>query len=83
MDAKKQRSLSSLSEAEAHSARRIFVISFLVFVIFAIVVHIALWQWRPWTWLSLEASASLDMMQASVADVAMQNHQQVGSPVAV
>lgn len=86
MDTKKQRSLSSLSEAEAHSARRIFVISFLVFVIFAIVVHIALWQWRPWTWLSLEASASLDMMQACVgilSDVAMQNHQQVGSPVAV
>jgi len=86
MDAKKERSLSSLSEAEANSSRRVFVISFLVFVIFAIVVHIVLWQWRPWTWLSVEASVSLDMMQARVgilSDVAIQNHQQVGSLVAV
>tara|TARA_B100000678_G_C18171807_1_gene487511 strand:+ start:1042 stop:1278 length:237 start_codon:yes stop_codon:yes gene_type:complete len=77
MDAKKERSLSSLSEAEANSSRRVFVISFLVFVIFAIVVHIVLWQWRPWTWLSVEAPALLDMLRANVGifyDGVMQNY---------
>lgn len=42
------RSLSGLTEDEARSFHRMFVISFLAFLGIAIVAHILVWQWRPW-----------------------------------
>tara|TARA_B100000925_G_scaffold214394_1_gene163733 strand:- start:396 stop:656 length:261 start_codon:yes stop_codon:yes gene_type:complete len=82
MNAKRPRSLASLSEAEVNASRRLFVISFLVFVVFAIAVHVVLWQWRPWTWLSGEGSVSLDVIRATgwaLYAITLQGHQPLGS----
>ena len=37
-----------LSEAEAKEFHKIFMQSFIVFTIVAIVAHILAWSWRPW-----------------------------------
>ncbi len=41
-------SLSGLTDAEAREFHGIFVTSFIVFVVIAIVAHFLVWQWRPW-----------------------------------
>lgn len=42
------RSLSGLTEREAQEFHRIFMVSFIVFTVIAIVAHFLVWQWRPW-----------------------------------
>jgi len=42
------KSLSGLSEQEAKEFHVLFVSSFIVFLILAIIAHILVWQWRPW-----------------------------------
>ena len=42
------RSLSGLTEREAKAFHRMFVASFLIFTVIAIIAHILVWQWRPW-----------------------------------
>ena len=39
---------SGLTDAEAREFHSIFVTSFIVFTVIAIVAHILVWQWRPW-----------------------------------
>ncbi len=41
-------SLSGLSEREAKEFHAIFVSSFIVFLVVAIIAHFLAWQWRPW-----------------------------------
>lgn len=41
-------SLSGLSEAEAREFHSVFMSSFVVFVVVAVVAHILAWMWRPW-----------------------------------
>jgi len=41
-------SLSGLSEAEAREFHSVFMTSFMVFVVIAVVAHILAWMWRPW-----------------------------------
>ena len=41
-------SLSGLSEPEAREFHRIFISSFIAFVIVAIIAHFLAWAWRPW-----------------------------------
>ncbi len=41
-------SLSGISEAEAKEFHKIFVGSFIIFTVIAIVAHILVWNWRPW-----------------------------------
>jgi light-harvesting complex 1 beta chain len=41
-------SISGLTEREAQEFHRIFVSSFIVFTVIAIVAHILVWSWRPW-----------------------------------
>jgi light-harvesting complex 1 beta chain len=41
-------SLSGLTEAEAKEFHRIFVGSFLLFTVIAIIAHVLVWMWRPW-----------------------------------
>ncbi len=41
-------SLSGLTEAEAREFHSIFMTSFVVFLVVAIVAHILVWAWRPW-----------------------------------
>jgi len=41
-------SLSGLSEREAKEFHRLFMVSFILFTLIAIVAHFLVWQWRPW-----------------------------------
>jgi light-harvesting complex 1 beta chain len=41
-------SLSGLTEGEAKEFHGMFVTSFIVFTVIAIVAHILAWSWRPW-----------------------------------
>ncbi len=40
--------MSGLSEGEAREFHGIFITSFIIFTVVAIVAHILVWQWRPW-----------------------------------
>jgi light-harvesting complex 1 beta chain len=40
--------LSGLTEAEAKEFHKIFMTSFVIFTLIAIVAHILVWSWRPW-----------------------------------
>lgn len=39
---------SGLTENEAKEFHGVFVTSFIIFLIIAIVAHILAWMWRPW-----------------------------------
>ena len=41
-------SLSGLTRDEAKEFHGIFVTSFILFTIIAIVAHVLVWMWRPW-----------------------------------
>jgi light-harvesting complex 1 beta chain len=41
-------SLSGLTEQEAKEFHGIFVTSFIIFTVIAIIAHFLVWQWRPW-----------------------------------
>jgi light-harvesting complex 1 beta chain len=41
-------SLSGLTVNEAKEFHGIFVTSFIIFTVIAIVAHVLVWQWRPW-----------------------------------
>jgi light-harvesting complex 1 beta chain len=41
-------SLTGLTEGEAKEFHGIFVTSFIIFTVIAIIAHILVWQWRPW-----------------------------------
>ena len=41
-------SLTGLTENEAKEFHGIFVSSFVIFTIIAIVAHVLVWMWRPW-----------------------------------
>jgi len=42
------RSLSGLTEQEAKEFHSIFITSFVIFTVIAIIAHFLVWQWRPW-----------------------------------
>ena len=41
-------SLSGLTEKEAIEFHAIFVRSFIIFTVIAIIAHFLVWSWRPW-----------------------------------
>lgn len=41
-------SLSGLTENEAKEFHSIFMTSFIMFTIVAIIAHVLVWMWRPW-----------------------------------
>ena len=41
-------SMSGLSDAEAKEFHGIFLTSFIIFTVIAIIAHFLAWQWRPW-----------------------------------
>jgi len=45
---KRDASLSGLTESEAREFHAIFMTSFFIFLVIAIIAHILAWQWRPW-----------------------------------
>ena len=48
LDERRTGSLSGLTENEAKEFHSIFMTSFVLFTIIAIVAHILVWMWRPW-----------------------------------
>ena len=40
--------VSGLTESEAREFHGIFITSFIVFTVIAIIAHILVWFWRPW-----------------------------------
>jgi light-harvesting complex 1 beta chain len=46
--AENDNSLSGLTESQAQEFHKIFVTSFIVFTVVAIIAHFLVWQWRPW-----------------------------------
>jgi light-harvesting complex 1 beta chain len=41
-------SISGITEPEAREFHSIFVSSFLIFTVIAIIAHFLVWSWRPW-----------------------------------
>lgn len=41
-------SLSGLTEPEAKEFHKIFMSSFIIFVVVAVIAHFLAWMWRPW-----------------------------------
>lgn len=41
-------SMSGLTAAEAKEFHGIFLTSFIIFTVVAIIAHFLAWQWRPW-----------------------------------
>ena len=46
--AERDGSLSGLTEAEAKEFHRVFMGSFILFTVVAIIAHVLVWNWRPW-----------------------------------
>lgn len=63
----RQGSLSGLSEQEAREFHGIFMTSFIIFTVIAIVAHFLAWQWRPW----LPGAAGYASIVHDAKDVAM------------
>ena len=40
--------LSGLTDSEAKEFHGIFITSFIIFTLIAVVAHFLAWQWRPW-----------------------------------
>jgi len=40
--------LNYLTDSEAKEFHKIFLTSFIIFTIVAIIAHFLVWQWRPW-----------------------------------
>ncbi len=41
-------STSGLTDNEAREFHSIFITSFIVFVVIALIAHVLVWMWRPW-----------------------------------
>lgn len=41
-------SFSGLTEAEAKEFHGVFMTSFIIFTVIAIIAHVLVWMWRPW-----------------------------------
>jgi light-harvesting complex 1 beta chain len=62
-------SLSGLTEAEAKEFHSIFVTSFIIFTVIAIIAHVLAWQWRPWLPGSEGYTSMLKGVEAAVYNV--------------
>jgi len=66
---KSRGSLSGLTESEAREFHAIFVTSFIVFLVIAIIAHILVWQWRPWLPGAQGYTSMIDGVKAAVYSV--------------
>jgi light-harvesting complex 1 beta chain len=64
-----KRTLSGLSEHEAKEFHSIFITSFIVFTVIAIIAHVLAWNWRPWLPGSEGYRSMLDGVKAAVYSV--------------
>ena len=63
----RQGSLSGLTEQEAKEFHGIFMTSFIIFTLIAVVAHFLAWQWRPW----LPGASGYASIVADAKEVAM------------
>lgn len=56
-------SLSGLTENEAKEFHSIFMTSFIVFTVIAVIAHVLAWQWRPWLPGSEGYTSTIDVLQ--------------------
>jgi light-harvesting complex 1 beta chain len=66
--AERSGSLSGLTEAEAKEFHGVFMTSFIIFTVIAIVAHILAWQWRPWL-PGAKGYAMVDSVQVAVSNL--------------
>ncbi len=45
---RREGSLTGLTDNESKEFHTIFMVSFIIFTLIAIVAHFLVWQWRPW-----------------------------------
>ena len=62
-------SLSGLTESEAKEFHGVFMTSFIIFTVIAIVAHILAWQWRPWLPGAKGYSSLVDGVNVAVSTV--------------
>ena len=62
-------SLSGLTEGEAKEFHGVFMTSFIIFTVIAIIAHILAWQWRPWLPGAKGYSSLVDSVQVAVTNV--------------
>lgn len=62
---------SGLTDAEAKEFHRIFMSSFIIFTLIAIVAHVLVWMWRPWL---PPLSGYSDMPASSHAALVLPDH---------
>ena len=62
-------SLSGLTEGEAKEFHGIFMTSFIIFTVIAIIAHILAWQWRPWLPGAKGYSSLVDSVNVAVTNV--------------
>ena len=63
-------SLSGLTEQEAKEFHGIFLTSFILVMVIAIVAHFLVWNWQPWGFSSQQENAMTDMSVASSTELA-------------
>ncbi len=59
-------SLSGLTDQEAKEFHGIFMTSFILFTIIAVIAHVLVWMWRPWFPSTQGYSSLLDSVQPAV-----------------
>lgn len=61
--------LSGLTEGEAKEFHGVFMTSFIIFTVIAIIAHILAWQWRPWLPGAKGYSSLMDSVNVAVTNV--------------
>ena len=61
--------LSGLTEGEAKEFHGVFMTSFIIFTVIAIIAHILAWQWRPWLPGAKGYSSLMDSVNVAVSNV--------------
>ncbi len=62
-------SLSGLTEGEAKEFHGVFMTSFIIFTVIAIIAHILAWQWRPWLPGAKGYSSLVDSVNVAVTNI--------------
>ena len=62
--------MSGLTEREAKEFHGIFITSFIIFTVVAIVAHFLVWQWKPWFVQGGAKTAMIDGVHVAMQHVA-------------
>jgi len=62
-------SISGLTENEAKEFHSIFMTSFIVFTVIAVIAHVLAWQWRPWLPGTEGYTSTIDALQGVATSI--------------